>query len=93
MSARLIIPSEEDGLKKMEKMGSDHPNSVQLFVSIELICHLQMKFPLKTPFMPSKTRLKYLMPALRRYFPRMPGLLAQGVLLLKTMFWRVKSAF
>ena len=34
----------------------------ELFVSIELICHLQMKFPLKTPFMPSKTRLKYLMP-------------------------------
>ena len=31
------------------------------------------------------------MPVLRRYFPRMLGLLAQGVLLLKTMIWRVKS--
>lgn len=31
------------------------------------------------------------MPVLRRYFPPMLALLAQGVLHLKTMFWRVKS--
>ena len=44
------------------KIGSNHPNSIQLFVSIELIFPLQAKFPLKTPFMPSITRLKYPMP-------------------------------
>ena len=32
------------------------------------------------------------MPVLRRYFSHMLALLAQGVLHLKTMFWRVKSA-
>ena len=68
------------------KIGSDHPDSIQLFVSIKLICHLQMKFPLKTPFMPSKTRLKYLMPASLVCLPCLCR-----VLLLKTMFWRVKS--
>ena len=36
------------------KIRSDHPNSIQLFVSIELICHLQMKFPHKPLFIPSK---------------------------------------
>ena len=39
------------------KTGTDHYNSIQLFVSIELICHIRMKFPLKTLFLLSKARL------------------------------------